>query len=93
MDLKAEYPGIHISLVMPGVVMTDFGKNALGGTPQLFSGPRLMIPQSAEEAGSVIISLIENPLPEVYTNPALSEVARRYYEDVAAFEENMGQSR
>src|SRR3982751_3057588 len=29
-DLKAEHPGIHVSLVMPGVVTTEFARNALG---------------------------------------------------------------
>jgi len=29
MDLAAEYPGIHISLVMPGVVTTEFAAKAL----------------------------------------------------------------
>lgn len=33
MELKAAYPEIHISIVMPGTVATDFSKNALWGTP------------------------------------------------------------
>jgi len=33
MDLLATHPQIHVSLVMPGMVATDFEKNALGGTP------------------------------------------------------------
>src|SRR5689334_20426091 len=30
MDLRATHPNIHVSLVMPGVVTTEFAKNALG---------------------------------------------------------------
>jgi len=91
MDLRKEYPGIHISLVMPGVVTTDFAKNAVGGLP---SGPpppaSPMKPQSVEEVATAIVRLIENPVPEIYTNPASPDLARRYFEDVAAFEARLG---
>jgi NADP-dependent 3-hydroxy acid dehydrogenase YdfG len=33
MDLRATYPNIHISVVMPPVVSSDFAKNAIYGTP------------------------------------------------------------
>src|SRR5207244_7485315 len=33
MDLKAKYPGIHVSMVMPGMVETDFYRGA--NTPQV----------------------------------------------------------
>jgi hypothetical protein len=36
-----------------------------------------------------IIELIKNPKPEIYTNPASADIAKAYYSDVAAFEENM----
>jgi NADP-dependent 3-hydroxy acid dehydrogenase YdfG len=41
MDLRATYPNIHISVVMPPIVSSDFAKNALYGTPlrQVASGP------------------------------------------------------
>ena len=88
MDLKADYPNIHVSTVMPGVVLTEFPKNALGGTPPIkFSG--MMQPQTAEDVAVTIANVIEHPKAEVYTNPATPEVGRRYYEDVDAFEENM----
>src|SRR5947209_1775591 len=35
MDLRREFPEIHVSLVMPGMVTTEFAHNALGGTPQV----------------------------------------------------------
>jgi hypothetical protein len=36
----------------------------------------------------VIATLIEHPVPEAYTNPASHDLARRYYQDVGAFEEH-----
>jgi short-subunit dehydrogenase len=87
MDLKRDFPGIHVSLVMPGMVTTEFAKNALGGTPPMTGPPGpIPKPQSAEEVAAAIAGLIERPVPEIYTNPALANIARRYYDDVAAFE-------
>ena len=89
MDLRKTYPGIHVSLVIPGLVITDFQKNAIGGTPAFTppSGP--LRPQSPEEVAEAILSLIGHPVAELYTNPALHDVARRYYDDVGAFESAM----
>ncbi len=92
MDLRADYPDIHISTVMPGVVTTDFAKNALGGTPQIARSGRMMNPQNADEAAEAIVSLIKEPRAEIYTNPALTEIAVRYIQDVGAFEQNMAQA-
>ncbi len=90
MDMKKEYPGIKVSLVMPGTVLTDFPKNALGGTPQTsFSGSSPMKPQTAEEVAGLIAELIRNPKPELYTNPANPGMLNRYYSDVGAFEDDM----
>jgi hypothetical protein len=33
--------------------------------------------------------LIEHPVAELYTNPASPAMARRYFEDVGAFEESL----
>jgi short-subunit dehydrogenase len=92
MDLRQEFPGIHISLVMPGIVLTDFAKNALGGTPGPGTLPpgSPMKPQTVDEVAAAIVRLIEHPAPEIYTNPASPELARRYYEDVGAFEAGHG---
>jgi len=84
MDLRASHPDIHVSLVMPGVVATDFAANALGqeGPPPASAAPA----QTAEEVAAVIAEVIAHPVPEAYTNPAQAEMARRYFEDVGAFE-------
>jgi short-subunit dehydrogenase len=90
MDLRREYPNIHISVVMPGLVATEFASNALGGTPPVAPPHGVMKPQSAEEVAAAIANLIEHPVPEIYTNPAQAEIARRYYDDVGAFESGFG---
>jgi short-subunit dehydrogenase len=84
-DLAQSHPGIHVSLVMPGVVTTDFQRNALGGTPQMQLGAAAAA-QTADEAAAAIFRLIENPVAEIYTNPSQAAMVLRYFEDVAAFE-------
>jgi short-subunit dehydrogenase len=77
---------VTVSLVMPGIVSTDFAKNALGGSPP----PPPGVPsQTADAAAAAIVALIEDPVAEIYTNPVLAGTARKYYEDVGAFEAAM----
>lgn len=96
MDLRATHPNIHVSLVMPGVVATDFAPNAK--TPDAIrpdlpgrstAGPV----QTAEEVADRISDVITNPVAEIYTNPASSAFVRDYYGDVAAFEDRLAQRR
>jgi len=89
MDLKKICPGIHVSLVMPGPVTTDFGRNALGAVPQSSPGTSSVRSQTAEEVAEVIASVIQHPVAEIFTNPAQVEIAHRYYADIGAFEENL----
>ena len=85
-DLRSTHPGIHVSLVMPSVVSTDFPKNARGSTgPVASSSP--MKPQTPEEVAAIIAETIERPVAEIFTNPAAPALAKRYLDDVAAFEE------
>jgi short-subunit dehydrogenase len=89
MDLR-DHPGVHVSLVMPGVVTTDFARNVRGDARPPITGGAPgrppMNPQSPEEVATRIVEVIHNPVAEVYTNPASAEIARRYYADVDAFE-------
>jgi NADP-dependent 3-hydroxy acid dehydrogenase YdfG len=75
-DLRAEFPQIHVSTVFPGVVATDFGKNALGGGPDSRNIPNA---QPVEEVAVVIADLIENPRAEVYTRPMYHDMVKQYY--------------
>jgi hypothetical protein len=70
------------------MVLTDFGKNALGSVPQTRpAGAGIsMNAQTAEEVAVAIASLIEHPQSEIYTNPASADIARRYREDIDLFE-------
>ena len=93
-DLQRTHPGIHVSLVMPGLVATDFAKHARGSNGPAPSGPigSPMKPQTAEEVAVVVADLIDRPVSEVYTNPASSALASRYFDDVTRFESE-GQTR
>lgn len=84
MDLRDEYPGIRVSLVMPGVVSTDFARNVLGEprSPMLTAGQA----QTAEEVAEIIAGVIREPVAEVYTNPASADVVRRFYADPGTFD-------
>ncbi|MFL5345908.1 MAG: SDR family oxidoreductase [Hyalangium sp.] len=82
-ELLQSHPGIMVSVVMPGIVATEFGTNALGGGPDSRVLPGA---QSVEDATKVIVDVIEHPRPEAYTNPATKAEVERYYRDVAAYE-------
>ncbi len=90
MDLKTKYPKMKVSLVMPGIVDTDFHRIA-GTQRAVKAGSQVGAQrvQSADEVAAQVASLIDHPVAELYTNPASSELARQYYADVGAFEENM----
>jgi len=98
MDLRREYPGVHVSLVMPPTVSSEFAKNALHGTPAPPGAPGGVRPgagagapmQTPKQAAAAIVELIDHPRLALYTNPGQAEMVAHYYADVAAFEENMG---
>jgi short-subunit dehydrogenase len=94
MELRTRAPGVHVTLVMPGMVSTEFARNAVGGAsqapPWTAAAPAgTMRPQTPEEVAEIIAGAIHKPVPELYTNPASAELARRYYADVGAFEAAM----
>src|SRR4029077_6675831 len=83
-DLAATHPDVHVSLVIPGLVSTEFPANALGGAPPLTG--QMPAPQSADEVAAVIASVIDSPVAEIYTNPRQAVIAQKYLQDVEAFE-------
>jgi NADP-dependent 3-hydroxy acid dehydrogenase YdfG len=91
-DLAATHPNIHVSLVMPGLVSTEFPHNALGGTPAARTG--MMPPaQTAEDVAAAIQAVIDHPVAEMYTNPAHPAIAQKYFQDVGAFEREAAKGR
>ncbi len=76
MELSADFPDIHVSLVHPGVVATEFGLNALHGGPDSRTMPRS---QTADEVANVIASVIEHPRADVYTRPGTQQMVVAYY--------------
>ena len=82
-DLARAHPGIHVTLVMPGVVTTDFQRNAAGGSPPL---PPSTPSQTPDEVAAAIMRVIEQPVAEIYTNAQQAAVALEYFKDVSAFE-------
>jgi NADP-dependent 3-hydroxy acid dehydrogenase YdfG len=84
-DLRADFPDIHVSSVLPGVVATDFGLSARHGGPD---SRQLPFPQPVEEVAQVIADLIEYPRAEAYTRPIYKQQVAAYYgaEDLAAIE-------
>jgi len=65
-ELAKEFPGIRVLLIIPGIVASDFGKNALGGGVDSRALPGA---QTVEEvARKVADGLYEGPL-DLYTRP------------------------
>jgi len=91
MDLRAQYPNLHVSVVMPPMVTTDFARNALYGTPVPAGGFRPgAAGQTPEQVAAAILDLIDHPQAEMYTNPEQAETVAKYYADVNAYEAKLG---
>jgi NADP-dependent 3-hydroxy acid dehydrogenase YdfG len=78
MELRTEYPDIHVSSVHPGIVATDFGLRALHGG---IDSRQLPNPQTAEQVAEVIAAVIEKPRADVYTRSGAQEMVVAYYAD------------
>ncbi len=89
MDLRVDYPNIHVSTIFPGVVSTGFGVHALGGglDSRQFPGA-----QSPEEVAEVIVSCLQNPRADVYTRAGQHAQVAGYFgaEDVTTVEAGFG---
>jgi short-subunit dehydrogenase len=81
MDLAATHPGVHVSLVMPGIVATKFAQNARGAQGAALAPPPggVMQPQTPEQVAAMIADLLERPAPELYTNPASTGLFAQHY--------------
>jgi NADP-dependent 3-hydroxy acid dehydrogenase YdfG len=78
-EVQEKYPDIQFTLVSPGVVRTDFGKNAMHGGPD---SRQLPYSQSAEEVAEVIANVIDTRLPDVYTRAGSRDRVIEYYTNV-----------
>jgi short-subunit dehydrogenase len=88
-DLARTHPNIHVTLVMPGLVSSDFQRHALYGTPPLPAGTPA---QSVQDAAAAIVRVIEQPAAEIYTNaPQAAPIVLKYFQDVGAFEREAAQ--
>ena len=84
-ELHARNPAIHTTLVMPGLVATEFARNVLGGSRDV-AIPSGVAVQSPEQVADVIADVIANPKAEVFTNPDSAGMALEYLADVGGFE-------
>jgi short-subunit dehydrogenase len=75
-EVQETHPGIHFSLVSPGVVRTEFGLNALHGG---LDSRQMANSQSAEEVAEVIAGVIETRAPDVYTRKGAHARIAGYY--------------
>jgi short-subunit dehydrogenase len=78
-ELQTTHPGITVSLVSPGVVHTDFGRNARHGGVDSRAIPG---GQSAEDVAAVIADTIETRATDVYTRPDGKELVVNYYSNL-----------
>ena len=84
-ELREGFPDIKCTTVLPGVVATEFGVNALHGG---IDNRKLPNAQPVGEVAQVIADVIERPRAEVYTRSQMLELAKRYFsaEDVGVIE-------
>jgi NAD(P)-dependent dehydrogenase (short-subunit alcohol dehydrogenase family) len=82
MDLARDCPEVRVTCVMPGIVTTDFGLNALGGGVDSRSLPG---GQTAEQVAAIIGDAIERGRGgDVYTGLGALERVVQYLSDLAA---------
>jgi NAD(P)-dependent dehydrogenase (short-subunit alcohol dehydrogenase family) len=79
-ELAREFPGIRVVLVIPGVVASDFGKNALGGGPDSRAIPGA---QAVDEVARIIADGLFTGPVDVYTRPEGLERALQHLRGLA----------
>ena len=75
-ELAATHPGIQFSLVSPGVVYTEFGLRAKHGGVDSRTLPQ---GQTAEQVAAVIVDVIRNRTPDVYTRVGARQMVLDYF--------------
>jgi short-subunit dehydrogenase len=75
-EVQETHPTILVSLVSPGVVRTDFGKNARHGGLDSKDIPG---GQDVAEVAPVIVGVMESPRPDVYTRPGSHDRVVTYF--------------
>ena len=80
-EVQATHPAVQFSLVSPGVVYTNFGRNAMHGGPD---SRQLPDGQSAEEVAAVIAWVVATRPPDVYTRAGSHGRVVGYYGSIAA---------
>ena len=80
-EVQATHPGIQFTIVSPGVVRTEFGKNARHGGPD---SRELPDSQSAEEVAAVIAGAIESRKPDVYTRTGAHARVIEYFTSIGS---------
>lgn len=80
-EIQQTHSNIHVSLVSPGVVYTEFGLHALHGGPDSRDLPA---GQSAEEVAGVIARVIEARAADVYTRDGFRDRVLEYFTGLGA---------
>ncbi len=75
-ELREMFPEIHVSLVSPGAVATDFGLNSLYGGIDSRQLPKA---QPALEVAQVIARLLDEPQADLYTRDSYHDQVAGYY--------------
>jgi NAD(P)-dependent dehydrogenase (short-subunit alcohol dehydrogenase family) len=81
LDLAREHPGIRVLLVLPGVVATDFGANAVFGGPDSRTLPGA---QPVDEVARIVADAMRGGPADVYTRADGLDHALGYLRGLAA---------
>ncbi len=90
-ELKTTHPGIHVTLLVPGLVATEFGINSLGSGN--VDNRTLTGAQPVEDAARAIVEVIEAPRSEVYTSARVAEGVARYLREPDVVESELAARR
>ncbi len=80
-EVQQTHQRIQFSLVSPGVVRTEFGRNAMHGGPD---SRQLPDSQGADDVAAVIADVIDSRRPDVYTRAGAQDRIAAYYASVGS---------